>query len=611
MASGQLGTVVAFLRRATPIQEVGDPTDGQLLERYVVNRDEAAFAALVHRHAPLVWGVCRRLLAAAHDAEDAFQATFLVLVRRAGSIGKRESVRSWLYGVAYRVAARARSGVARRQSREKPLGDLPRIDPAADVGWRELRPILDEEISRLPEKQRLPIILCHLEGKTHDEAARELGCPRATVATRITRGRERLRRQLLRRGLALSAGMGSMIATTNAGAAAVPSGLSARVIQTATSGENTGLASSLAERIMRTMLWHKLQLAVVVVLATVIFGAGIGWLVGSVFAPGKYASPPKASANEPAPPAPPADALKKQVQAAVTRGVAYLRSQQRNGHWDHNPQFQQSRGGPTSLALLAMLEAGVKPDAEAIKKGLDYLRNVPPQQTYVVSLQTQVFCRADPKSDRTLIQRNVDWLLEARSRSETGELVGWSYAKGPSTRGDNSNTQFAVMALHAANEGGVKIDDKVWQELQELYLRTQTGDGGWSYVASGNAPATVTMTSAGLCGLLLSTKHRTGSADRVAAARDKGLDWLAPHLNLKTRGVMYYQIYGIGRTGRLVGKPIIAAKNGKPAHDWYREGSQLLLQEQGQNGAWQGAAGFDGDPIISTSFALLFLGKGI
>ena len=182
----------------------GGLTDGQLLARFVATRDEPAFAALVRRHGPMVLGVCRRLLPRGPDAEDAFQATFLVLFRRARALDRGGSVANWLYTVAYHVALRARADAARRRQCERAV---PRRDeaPAADV-WSDLRPVLDEELTRLPDKYRAPVVLCYLEGKTNEEAGRLLGCPVGTVKGRLSRARDLLRARLARRGVTLSAG---------------------------------------------------------------------------------------------------------------------------------------------------------------------------------------------------------------------------------------------------------------------------------------------------------------------------------------------------------------------------------------------------------------------
>jgi RNA polymerase sigma factor (sigma-70 family) len=185
----------------------GGLTDAQLLDRFLTKRDEAAFELLVWRHGPMVLRVCRRILRDVHGAEDAFQATFLTLACKAGSIGKQEAVSSWLYKVAYRIALRAQAGVAKRARHEKPMVECLAATgsaPPDEAAWRELGPLLDAEVQRLPEKYRAAFILCYLEGKTNEEAAQELGCPKGTILSRLARARERLRKRLHRRGLALS-----------------------------------------------------------------------------------------------------------------------------------------------------------------------------------------------------------------------------------------------------------------------------------------------------------------------------------------------------------------------------------------------------------------------
>ena len=209
MLTRPLHTILRHIRSLFHPQAPGTVTDGQLLERFVERKDEAAFELLVWRHGPMVLGVCRRILQNPHDAEDAFQAAFFTLARKAASIGQRDSVGAWLYRVAYRIALRARARRARLAQREQPLGDLPiaevGCEPADLLAWRELRPVLDAEVSRLPEKYRAAFVLCYLEGKTNEQAAEQLGCPKGTVLSRLSRARERLRKRLVQRGVALAA----------------------------------------------------------------------------------------------------------------------------------------------------------------------------------------------------------------------------------------------------------------------------------------------------------------------------------------------------------------------------------------------------------------------
>ncbi len=177
--------ILRYLRRIMRPPD-GNATDDQLLDLFCRQGDEAAFASLVHRHGPMVFGVCRRILGNHHDAEDAFQATFLILVRKAASIRTRAKLKNWLYGVACRTALEARRARARRRAKEARV--VPRLEaPADDILGNDLRTILDEELIRLPEKYQEVIVLCDLEGKGRREAAGQLGCPEGTVASRLVR----------------------------------------------------------------------------------------------------------------------------------------------------------------------------------------------------------------------------------------------------------------------------------------------------------------------------------------------------------------------------------------------------------------------------------------
>jgi RNA polymerase sigma factor (sigma-70 family) len=192
----------------------GDPLDGlsdeELLDRFVDGGDDAAeavFRAIVVRHGPMVLGVCRHVLNQLQDAEDAFQATFLVLARKAGSIRDRRVLAHWLYEVAYRIAMRAKSNGGRRRALERQGGEMAATVSVDNHGWIELKPVLHEEVNRLPEKYRVPVILCYLEGKTNEEVAQLLHWPVGTVKGRLSRARDILRSRLTRRGLALSAAL--------------------------------------------------------------------------------------------------------------------------------------------------------------------------------------------------------------------------------------------------------------------------------------------------------------------------------------------------------------------------------------------------------------------
>src|SRR5262245_60309931 len=196
----------AALRHVRRLVGASDgPGDGELLRRFADERDELAFAALVRRHGPMVLGVCRGLLRDAHAAEDAFQATFLVLFRRATTLENRPSLGGWLYGVAYRTALKARTAAARRRTRERKAATMTPTDYDRETDW-ELGRALHEELGRLPEKSREALVACYLQGQTTEEAARQLGCPRGTVLSRLARGRDLLRARLARHADAPAAG---------------------------------------------------------------------------------------------------------------------------------------------------------------------------------------------------------------------------------------------------------------------------------------------------------------------------------------------------------------------------------------------------------------------
>src|SRR5713226_8552398 len=165
----QISKVIQHLRSTLLVRDGADLTDGELLECFVSRKETAALEALVRRHGPMVWGVCRRILRNHHDAEDAFQATFLVLVRKAASVVPREMVANWLYGVARTTALRANAVAAKRRLRERQVRNMPEPEAVQSDLWEHLQPLLDQGLSRLPAKYRVAIVLCDLEGKSHKE----------------------------------------------------------------------------------------------------------------------------------------------------------------------------------------------------------------------------------------------------------------------------------------------------------------------------------------------------------------------------------------------------------------------------------------------------------
>jgi hypothetical protein len=313
----------------------------------------------------------------------------------------------------------------------------------------------------------------------------------------------------------------------------------------------------------------------------------------------------------------------KKVRGSIKLGVAYLtKKQSAEGHWEAPVAFIM-RGGATSLALLALLEAGVPATDAKVQKGLAYLRKVEPSSTYVVSLQTMAFIRGKQAVDRERISRNVKWLLKARGPD------GWGYGGGE--RGglvDNSNSQYALLAIHEAIQAGHSVPREALQAVQKLYLDTQV-DGGWSYTPRRDKRTTFTMTTAGLCNLVITGNalhigkiklRPDGSAvdcgvyDETAAV-GKAIEWLGNQFPREITAANagprfdspYYALSGLERAGRLTGQRFFGG------HDWYEVGCRFLVSTQKPDGHWEHAPGgrnLDRHPLIATSFALLFLSKG-
>ena len=307
MAEIRMGVVLRHVCRLWETRHPPVP-DGQLLEHFARRGDETAFAALLERHGPTVLGVCRRVLHHDEDAEDVFQATFLILARKAGTIRKSTAVGSWLYGVAHRLALKTRASAARRGAHERTSQaagaglrtDSP--DPAADLAWRELRGVLDEELARLPDRLRAPLLLCYLEGLTQDEAARQLGWKKRTVKARLARGRDLLRRRLTRRGLTLSAALTGPLLSPGPSSAVVPARLTEATVRAAAllaaGGGVTAMVSSQVMLLMEggssAMFLAKLSLVTAFLLTAAVLTGGAGLLLSQ---PAPVGAPPAAAPN--------------------------------------------------------------------------------------------------------------------------------------------------------------------------------------------------------------------------------------------------------------------------------------------------------------------------
>jgi hypothetical protein len=327
-----------------------------------------------------------------------------------------------------------------------------------------------------------------------------------------------------------------------------------------------------------------------------------------------------------APPAKVEEELVERVRKAIDRGVEYLKNKQTpQGTWEGIVlQFLAGmEGGQTALVTLALLNCGVKPDDPVLEKPLKYLKDLPPSKTYVVALTNLVFAETRDKKYLPKIQANADWLIENATgwNKGKGTLQGWSYPQNQIA--DNSNTQYALLGLYAAKQAGATIDQKVWEAIQDYYIRTQRGGdkpGYWTYYNERDNMPSISMTVAGVCGLLIAGMGLdkseqdldpvTGVAKSCGVYNEnsavaKGMNWIAENFTFSSPKSTSYNIYGMERLGRLSGQRFIGL------HDWYREGCDKLVGMQDTNGSiLAGGKSIDGHALISTSFALLFLSKG-
>jgi hypothetical protein len=317
---------------------------------------------------------------------------------------------------------------------------------------------------------------------------------------------------------------------------------------------------------------------------------------------------------------------REEVERAIREGVRYLVKEQRDdGSWADVEN--DARTGVTSMVTLALLTAGEKPDSPAVKKALEYLRGFSPSDlhsTYSISLQTMVYAAADPAKDIRRITQNVEWLQEAQIKPGDPQYWpgSWSYSESKRGRpGDNSNTQYALLGLHAASEVGVPVKQTVWELSRAYWERSQKRDGSWAYTPDSNIP-TASMSCAGISSLIISGLRRFQGGEflqgetiqdcgsgGVNRSLQRGIDWLASHFQVgQNFGAgnqwKFYYLYGLERAGRLAGIRFFGQ------HDWYRLGAEELVHEQQKlTGAWEGAL-VEKDPVLATSFALLFLAKG-
>jgi RNA polymerase sigma factor (sigma-70 family) len=356
MAAGP-DKLLRFIRGLVPPPKSGGVTDAALLSRFIIQRDETAFTTLVARHGPLVLHVCQRILGDSHDAEDAFQAAFLVLARKADTVRRPEALSAWLHGVARRAALKARSAKTRHFRDTEPLvrpAADPRPDPLADLSVRELLVIIDEELERLPERYRLPLILCGLEGRSLEEAARQLGWTRGSVKGRLERGRARLHDRLIRRGLTLSAALAAVEVSRNAASAAVVAQLLIPTIrgavafaagQTAAASGVSAQAAALAGDVLKGVALVKLKVAAGLALVTCLLAAG-SLIYGTAQAP-RAAAPQVRSS-----PFPSKDQVALVAPAALVNNRPVARLDEADAPIEVNGRVLDPQGNPLAGAKL-------------------------------------------------------------------------------------------------------------------------------------------------------------------------------------------------------------------------------------------------------------------
>lgn len=319
-----------------------------------------------------------------------------------------------------------------------------------------------------------------------------------------------------------------------------------------------------------------------------------------------------------------AEVTAEQVRRAIDDAVVFLRHKQNaDGSWPVSIGLQAYSGGVTSLCALSLLNAGVPPTDPMMQRALDHLRKLDAKQTYVVALQTMVFCLADPQRDLLLIRRNVAYLESIQKRQGVGGT--WTYSGDSPGSGDNSNAQFALLALHEAERVGVQTSEQTWRLAREHWQRSLNPDGSWGYLSGRHG--TGSMTGAGIASMIMAAEKLDPGDARVVGDRveccgeqtpnepvDRGLHWLAQHFSVNNnpgdqQHLLYY-LYGMERVGRLTNQRLIGR------HDWYREGADVLIRSQArllgsrEHGYWSGVGQGENEPIVGTCLALLFLSKG-
>lgn len=402
-----MNNVLRYLRNLVAIEDSRRLDDRELLSRFVERRSESAFAAIVERHGPMVFAAARRVLRCEQDAEDVLQATFLVLARKATAIRRGESVRAWLYGTAYRLALKVRGKVNRREAVEKNARTGKVASPLDRLTVAELGPILDEELARLPEKYRLVILHCCLDGKSRDEAARELGWKEGAVKICLERGRALLRKNLARRGIALSSVLITAHLASVGASAALPVRVTVTTVDAAlkfaagesVSGFVSAAVPALANQALRGFAVAKVKLACAGILLCGSLGLGVAWHGSQELAAEMPMAGPIHVPNVAAKPVPnPASSEASETGETVA--------------------LEKPKVGATFAAILRGVDH---------EKATVTLRNEEQNTNYVLQAACQVLIDGKPAVARDL---KAGWRVEAEL-ADDGKAIRALHAKGP------------------------------------------------------------------------------------------------------------------------------------------------------------------------------------
>ncbi len=616
--------VLGHIRRLVQTERMAGLTDAQLLECFVGQRDEAAFEELVRRHGPMVLAVCSQLLRDGHLAEDVFQSTFLTLARGAASIRKRESLAGWLHGVAARLACRARADAARRHFHESRQLPPPASDPLAEMSWREFVAVLDEELAGMAPGHRAAVVLCCLEGRTRDEAARQLGWSLRTLKRRLEKGRRLLQARLARRGLTLTVVLPAALLPPAANT--LPSVLLADTVRAGLRSitQTTGaVGPALASGGVRAMLLGKWKLVATLILTVGMLAAGLGAFERALPAarPTETGVPAGAASSakpvregKPAAKTPRAIPAARRSEAALAAGLHWLAGQQAaGGEWALSVRGAESAG--TAFALLALLGAGethtgkgaAHPYARNLRRGLNYLVKAQGQDGYLAgplssggmyahAIAALALCDAYRRTKDPWLakpaQKALDYTVGAQAKGG-----GWRYL--PKQEGDTSVTVWQVLALKSGQRAGLRIPADTLKMAMGFLDGAASRDGSqYSYIRG--APSSTTMTAAGLvCRLELGWKP-----DHAGVAR--GSAWLLEHA--PTAATLHlYNAHFVTL--------FLERRGGADWRAWQDKVRPLLLAEQekrgtAQPGSWPDSKGmFDrtGGRVMTTALALLIL----